>query len=203
MRFSRILVPMTLVALALLVSGRESGRAATEAKPISGQFLVAKADMADPRFARSVIYMIDHGDAGAMGFIVNRVIGKGRLDVFMRAMDIEPGELSGEIRLYYGGPVELDLGFVLHDGDVHEASTKDVGHGLHLSGHRQILEAIAAGAGPGRAIFLLGYAGWGAGQLEREMMSGSWVTVPYDPELLFGDDETKWEKASDKAGVAL
>lgn len=203
MRFPRFLAPVALVALALLVGGRESGRAETEAKPVSGQFLVAKAGMADPRFAHSVIYMIEHSDAGAMGLIVNRVIAKGRLDVFMRAMDIDPGELNGDIRLYYGGPVELDLGFVLHEGDLPGEATKDVGHGLRLSGHRGVLQAIAAGTGPRRAIFALGYAGWGAGQLEREMLSGSWITVPYDADLLFGDDETKWEKATGKAGVAL
>lgn len=171
---------------------------------LSGQLLVATPRMGDPRFARTVIYMVDHNAEGAMGLVINRSYGEGPWNALLEGFGVEHKDVSGSVRLHYGGPVDSGRGFVLHTADYSGISTRMVDSGLAFSTGLDVLEAVAEGKGPRRSLFVLGYAGWGPGQLEGEMARDDWLTAPAEEALIFGDDlDAIWEKALDRAGLAL
>ena len=171
---------------------------------LGGQLLVATRRMGDPRFAETVINMVQHDAGGAMGLVVNRVIGSGPLAKFLKGVGIEAAGIEGKIRLHYGGPVEIGRGFALHSGDFHGDGTVRLPGDVSMSALLQVLKAAAAGEGPERVLFLFGYAGWAPGQLENEIKRQDWVTAPADIELIFdGDEETKWHRALSRAGLKL
>lgn len=170
---------------------------------LSGQFLVAGPRMPDPNFSRCVIYVVAHTGEGAMGLVVNRLFGSIALrDLFADPEIRRAGKTK--IDLHYGGPVEMNRGFVLHSDDYTGASTQLFQRGLALSTGPDVVRAVAEGHGPSRTKFLAGYTGWGAGQLEREIARGDWLVAPADPELIFSPDPgTVWERAMRHAGIAL
>lgn len=171
---------------------------------LAGQLLVATPRMGDPRFARTVIYMVDHNAEGAMGLVINRSYGKGPWNALLDGFGVSHRNISGSVRLYYGGPVDSGRGFVLHTTDYTGASTRVVDAGVAFSTGLDVLEAVAEGKGPRRSLFVLGYAGWGAGQLESEMARDDWLTAPAEESLIFGDDpDAVWEKALHSAGLSL
>jgi putative transcriptional regulator len=168
-----------------------------------GQLLVANRQLADPNFARSVIYMIDHSEQGAMGLIVNRAVGTGTLKEVLGAVGIKT-QKHDKVTLYAGGPVEPNRGFLLHSPDYVGTSTQLMGKEIALSTGLDVMRAIAKGMGPKRSRFLLGYAGWGAGQLDREIGRGDWLIAPADSALIFSSEpDTVWEQALQRAGIAL
>jgi len=197
------------VSILLLLAA--PGRASQPAPPaavntpfLAGQLLVASKQIGDPRFARTVIYMVAHDKSGALGLVVNRVYGKGSLEKFLKGFNIEAAGVSGEIRLHYGGPVEPGAGFVLHTADYSGTGTRVVDGRVAMTTEMSILKAMAEGNGPRRAMFALGYSGWGPGQLEGEIARGDWFSAPADEKLIFDDDvETKWDRASERAGIKL
>ena len=197
----------TVLAVSVSAAARDADRprgAGDMSRYLSGQFLVATRRMGDPRFAETVIYMVEHDAGGAMGLVVNRVIGSGPLAKFLKGLGIEAAGIEGEIRLHYGGPVEIGRGFALHSRDFHGDGTVRLPGGVSMSALLDVLKAEAAGEGPKRALFLLGYAGWAPGQLENELKRQDWVTAPADIELMFdGDEETKWDRALSKAGLKM
>lgn len=169
-----------------------------------GQLLVASPKMPDPRFAGTVIYMVDHNAEGALGLIINRPVGAGPLDKFLEGFGLEPPGGNEEILLHYGGPVEPDRLFVLHSSDWQSPRTLSIRGPLAVTAHPDVLAAMADGKGPRHSLAILGYAGWGPQQLEREIARDDWTTAPIDLELIFDDDaETKWERASAGAGITL
>lgn len=176
---------------------------------LDGQLLVAMPLMTDKRFARSVIYMCAHSDKGAMGLIVNQKAPHisfrellGQLNISTRDPDNLDSELI-DVSVHVGGPVETGRGFVLHSSDYYAAdSTLAIDDAVSLTATVDILKAIAAGRGPGRAILALGYAGWRAGQLESEITANGWLHCPADPELLFDCAlDQKYERALSKIGI--
>lgn len=171
---------------------------------LQGQLLVASPEIGDPRFARTVIYMVDHNKKGALGLVVNKVFGTGSFEKFLRGFNIDAGEVQGDIRLHYGGPVEPAAGFVLHTADYQGPGTRVVNSKMALTTEMSVLKAIAEGHGPRHSLFALGYAGWGPGQLEGEIARGDWFSAPADENLIFDEDvETKWERAQGSAGLKL
>ncbi len=171
---------------------------------LGGQLLVAAPRMTDPNFSETVIVMIDHNAGGAMGVVVNRSLGEGNLKALLEGFGIESEDASGTVRLHSGGPVEPGRGLVLHSTDYTGPSTKVVNDEIAVSSGRDILNAIAAGEGPREARFILGYAGWGPGQLESEMAREDWLTAPAEPSLVFSDDlDAVWQEAIDSGGLAL
>ncbi|HUL11080.1 MAG TPA: YqgE/AlgH family protein [Methylococcaceae bacterium] len=170
---------------------------------LTGELLVANRQLVDPNFAKCVIYVIAHSEDGAMGLIVNRVYGTMSLQEMLGAFGIETRE-KRKVELYYGGPVEIRRGFVLHSGDYTGVSTLLLGKDMALSTGLDVMQAVAEGRGPERTRFLLGYAGWGAGQLEHELARSDWLIAPADPSLIFSSDPgAVWEKALQRAGIAL
>ncbi|GAB4236235.1 MAG: YqgE/AlgH family protein [Acidobacteriota bacterium] len=161
---------------------------------LAGKFLVAEPQVNDPRFARGVVFLIQHDAQGAMGLLVNRELGPVDAGELLRSLDLEtPGE--GKLTLYYGGPVEPQRGFILHSTDVTRPTSREVIPGVAFSADAALLEEIAAGKGPRKYRILLGYAGWAPGQLEREIGRGDWSILEAAPAEIFSDDAAHtWER---------
>ncbi len=142
--------------------------------------------MEDPNFRHTLTYIIDHGEHGALGFVINRYIGIKIKEVFEQ-MDIVPeSDTDVDSPVYEGGPVDREHGLILHPsgGDTWKSS-KDFGHGICLSSSRDILVDMARGKGPQNCLVLLGHSGWGPGQLEEEMTHNAWLNCPADEDILF------------------
>jgi putative transcriptional regulator len=171
---------------------------------LAGQLLVATEELKDPRFVRSVVYMVHHDANGAMGFIVNRPIGEAPLAELLKRLGMESKGVTGEIRVHFGGPVEPALGFVLHTAEFKIPGTRVVKDGIAMTTQPEIFRAIGTGAGPRRILFALGYAGWAPGQLEGEIKAGAWAIVPADEALVFDQNyEKKWERAMARRTIQL
>ena len=176
----------------------------SKSSPLSNQLLVALPALHDPHFARSVTLVCQHDGDGAMGVMINRASDY-TLGEVLQQMGIHSDSeaLQSQIVLA-GGPVHPERGFVLHDGDREWDSTLAVGDGLFLTTSRDVLEALARGDGPEQAVVALGCAGWGAGQLEQELVDDSWLMVPAGRELLFGVPlDQRWQAAAGSIGVDL
>lgn len=172
--------------------------------------LVAMPTMRDERFARSVIYVCAHSSDGAMGIVVNQTAPELAFPDLLVQLDIIPEREKimlppavEDVTVLRGGPVETGRGFVLHTSDFYiENSTLPIDEGICLTATLDILKAMAAGDGPSKAVLALGYAGWGAGQLESEIQANGWLHCAADRDLIFGLDlETKYERAMRKIGV--
>ncbi len=169
---------------------------------LTGQLLIAMPNMRDPRFARSVIYVCAHNADGAMGLVVNRLVGSVTFPDLLEQLSIEPGATCEEIRVHFGGPVESGRGFVLHSGDYSHDSTLVVDEKMALTATVDILSDIAHGRGPRCSLLALGYAGWGPGQLDSEFQANGWLSVAADETLVFDDElDSKWERAIGKLGI--
>ena len=152
-------------------------------------------NMADPHLSRSLTYICEHNDQGALGVVVNRPLDMS-LQILLERLSIKT-DRSGDILLapvYFGGPVQTDRGFVLHSPAGAWQSTLAVGNDIALTTSKDILQAVARGEGPSRLLVTLGYAGWAPGQLEHELAQNAWLTVSADMRILF---ETPAEKRYD------
>lgn len=188
----------------LALATTECAQAAGEKDYLEGRLLVATPEMGDPRFAKTVIFMVKHNAEGALGLVLNRLLGVGPLSDLLAGLGIKSDAASGEIRVHYGGPVQMDLGFVLHSTDYLAEGTLIVNEEVAFTTNAEILRAIAAGNGPRRSLVALGYAGWGAGQLEAELKVDAWVSVAADERLIFDQNlDGKWERALAKRQIDL
>jgi len=171
---------------------------------LTNQFLIAMPGMDDPNFAQTVTLVCEHSERGALGIIINRPLTMDLGEVFEQlGLDASQSHVSRQSVLL-GGPVQTDRGFVLHSPGAGFESTLPVSERLHLTTSRDILDALASGQGPERAIVALGYAGWEAGQLEDEMARNAWLTVPVDVSLLFDvPAEDRWQAAGRLLGINL
>jgi putative transcriptional regulator len=177
---------------------------------LDGQLLVAMPGMMDERFARAVIYICAHSPEGAMGIILNRPAANVNMSDLLVQLEIVP-EMErihlpaqvGRMQVLMGGPVETSRGFVLHSPDFHIAqSTLPIDDGVCLTATIDILRAIARGHGPQNAVLALGYAGWGAGQLELELQANGWLNCPADSELIFNTAaDIRYEMALRRIGI--
>ncbi|HAA92691.1 MAG TPA: YqgE/AlgH family protein [Rhodospirillaceae bacterium] len=171
---------------------------------LTGQLLVAMPTMGDPRFAKTVIYMCVHNDEGAMGLVVNKSLDSITFPELLDQLDIESLGVAAEKAIHYGGPVESGRGFVLHSLDYHQEGTITIVDDIGLTATIDVLRDIAENRGPAKSLLALGYAGWGAGQLDDEIQQNAWLNVPADPALVFGEsDDEKWEHAIAKIGIDL
>ena len=161
---------------------------------LTNHFLLAMPGMDDGTFARSVVYVCEHSERGALGLIINKPGGINLADLFERVdLPLTRPELGAQ-PVFQGGPLQTERGFVLHDPIVAEglapdqsvyASTLAVPGGLEMTTSRDVLEAMSSGGGPRRVLVTLGYSSWGEGQLESEIARNSWLTVGANPDLVF------------------
>ena len=155
---------------------------------LTHNFLIAMPAMTDPNFARSLTYVCEHNEQGALGIIVNRPMNMDLATLFERInipLESTHDETLGAMHVYYGGPVQTDRGFVLHRPTGRWQSTLTIRDDIGLTSTRDILEQIGATGTPSEILVTLGYAGWSAGQLEWELSQNAWLTVAADPQVLF------------------
>jgi putative transcriptional regulator len=171
---------------------------------LTNHFLIAMPALRDPNFSRTVTYICEHTDQGAMGIVINRPMEL-RLGEVLTQLDIDsddPQVLGAAV--YLGGPVQTDRGFVLHSATDHFESTLTITPNISVTTSRDVLEAIAAGRGPHQNLVALGYAGWAGGQLEDELSANSWLSGPANNDIIFNlPNEARWLAAAQLLGVDL
>jgi putative transcriptional regulator len=187
------------IAAALFAVAAVAADAPPGADPPAGQLLIASSEIQDPRFQQTVILLLRHDASGAFGIVINRPLGKRPLAALLAGTDgkeDQDGAVEGYIRVFLGGPVQAQLGFVIHSGEYRRPETLVVGDQLAMTASREVLRDIGHHKGPAKFLFALGYAGWGAGQLEDEIAHHGWFTAPAEPDLVFDAERGSiWEKA--------
>jgi putative transcriptional regulator len=171
---------------------------------LTNHFLIAMPGLQDPNFARTVTYVCEHTDQGAMGIVINRPL-EVRLGDLLEQLEIVARRPGVQDRVVYqGGPVQTDRGFVLHSAGPTFDSTLNITSDISVTTSRDVLEAIACGEGPEYTLVALGYAGWGGGQLEQEMSANAWLSGPASNEIIFRmDSSARWLAAAQLLGVDL
>ena len=173
---------------------------------LTNQFLIAMPGMTDGNFAGAVVYMCEHTERGALGLIINRPIEIGVQQLFEKVdLVLERDDLLAT-PVYLGGPVQTERGFVLHEKldeeGGHYSSTLRIDGGLEMTTSRDVLEAMANGAGPRKVLITLGYAGWSAGQLEEELSRNGWLSVAADRAIIFDTPvEERYDRALSLLGI--
>jgi putative transcriptional regulator len=176
----------------------------SESSFLSDHFLIAMPGLEDPNFAHTVTYLCEHNAEGALGLVINRVSSITLGDLLDQMEDDAARTETRLSPVLFGGPVQRDRGFVLHSPVGHWEATLPIRDDMGLSTSRDILTALARGEGPDRALVALGYAGWGAGQLEQEMAGNAWLSGPADPQVIFDVPlEQRWQAAAASMGVDM
>lgn len=174
----------------------------TESGSLRDHFLVAMPNLKGSFFDHSLTYICEHSADGAMGLVVNTPLKGFSLRAILEQMNLQ---FSGDIQeqaVLSGGPVQIDRGFVLHDGERSFESTLTVSRDIRLTSSKDIMQAIAEGSGPRHTLVALGYAGWGPGQLEQELSENAWLTVPADPAIIFETPaDQRWQAAASQLGI--
>lgn len=173
---------------------------------LTNHFLIAMPNMVDPHFAKSLTFICEHNDQGALGVVVNRPTDMTLGTLFEQIEIPLDDDAVGQLPVYFGGPVQVDRGFVLHRPVGGWQSTLAVNGQVGLTTSKDILEALGHGAGPGPSNVLvsLGYAGWAPGQLEHELGQNAWLTVEATPEVIFERPPAeRFEAAMELLGVDL
>jgi putative transcriptional regulator len=172
---------------------------------LTNQFLIAMPGMADDNFSRSVVYLCEHTSNGALGLVINKPIDIKLKNLFEKVeLSLDREELA-ELPVFFGGPVQTERGFVLHDklgadASPYNSTLSIPGGGLEMTTSKDVLEALSHGAGPKRIHVTLGYSGWSAGQLEDELGRNGWLTVDADPAVIF---DTPIDERYDRALALL
>lgn len=171
---------------------------------LTNHFLIAMPQLADPNFFHTVTYICEHNEDGALGIVINRPLEL-TLGEVLEHMDLAADDNDATAQVVYqGGPVQQERGFVLHEPVTQWDATLPITEHIGVTTSRDILEAIAKGDGPQHSLIALGYAGWGAGQLEQELAQNAWLSGPADKGILFETPhEKRWEAAAALLGVDL
>ena len=194
--FDRPGVLAAAVLALLLTAALPAPTALPQRASLAGQLLVAAPSMGDPRFYQTVIMLVRHDRTGAMGIVVNRPLQERPLAALLEALGEKADGAAGNVRIFAGGPVQPELGFVLHSAEYRRAETLEIDGHVAMTSSREILRDIAANRGPKQSLVAFGYAGWAPGQLEGELAQGVWFTAPAEAKLIFEEErERVWENA--------
>ena len=180
----------------------------TDATYLTGHLLIAMPAMQDPNFVKTVTYICEHSDQGALGIVINRPLDMDLGTIFDQlSLESADPELARQPVLQ-GGPVHQERGFVLHEpadtSDREFDATLAVTDAIRVTTSQDILTAMARGQGPKRALVALGYAGWGAGQLETELVQNAWLSVPASPKIIFDTPfDQRWRESAKLSGIDL
>jgi putative transcriptional regulator len=169
------------------VSGRTS---------FAGQLLIAAPALRGSPFERTVILIAQHSREGALGIVINRPLDERPIASLLQAFGMDATGITDGVRVFLGGPVSPEIGFVVHDADYRLANTIDIDGRVALTPAPEVLRDIGLGKGPSKSLVAFGYAGWAPSQLDNEIARGDWYNVPEDPALVFDDDRSKvWTDA--------
>lgn len=173
----------------------------TPESSLKNQFLLAMPTMVGSYFGDTVTYICEHNDEGAMGLVVNRPSDLTLRDL-LDQLGLDNGAVAADTPVMDGGPVARERGFILHSDDERFEASVELGDGLMLTAAREVLEAIGRGAGPRHFLVALGYAGWDAGQLERELLDNAWLSCPSSREVVFDEPfDNRVNKAAEALGI--
>jgi putative transcriptional regulator len=187
-----VVLPATLLHAAL----QSPADTPAPASSLAGQVLIAEPSMSDPRFYHAVILMVHHDAKGAFGLVINHPLGERPLATLLEAMGEKDSTATGTLRIFLGGPVQPQIGFVIHSTDYHQPETVDIDGKVAVTTSRAAFLDIAHQRGPQKALVAFGYAGWGAHQLEDELSQHAWFTAKPDSKLIFDEDREKvWDDA--------
>ena len=169
---------------------------------LTGKLLISMPSLEDERFYKTVIYICAHSSEGTMGIIINKKIDYDLYPDLLEQLGIDKPLSGKKLYIRYGGPVETGRGFVLHSDEVIQKETLSIGKGVALTSNVEFFEDLSKGKGPENSIFALGYAGWGPGQIEKEIIANSWMTLSTDSQFLFDEEvSNKWNKAYNLLGI--
>ena len=169
---------------------------------LTGQLLISMPSLEDERFYKTVIYMCAHSSLGSMGIIINKKIDYDLYPDLLEQLGIDKHLGNKKLFIRYGGPVESGRGFVLHSDDIIRQETLSIDKGVALTSTSEFFEDLSKGDGPKNSILALGYSGWGPGQIEKEILSNSWMTLQTDSSFLFDDEvSNKWLNAYKLLGI--
>ncbi len=158
--------------------------------------------MADQIFGRSLIYICEHDEKGAMGLIINKPFPNDKAELILEKTGLN--KISPNPGIYLGGPVDINNGFFLHQSTYNTKGTHQISDNLSITSNNSVIEDITNGQGPEQFRFSLGYAGWGEGQLNREVENGDWLVMPSNQEIIFNlPDEQKWRQAALQFGIDI
>ncbi|MFT5111567.1 MAG: putative transcriptional regulator [Parasphingorhabdus sp.] len=177
-----------------------------EFQSLTNQFLIAMPALQDDNFAKTVSLVCQHDENGSMGLIINRPISGLSLAEILNQLNIEIDEKAPaqQIGVYSGGPVHPELGMVLHHGQGEWESTLRIGDDFGLTTSIDIIQAIAGGEGPGQCMFILGYSGWSAGQLEYEIQQNAWLNAPSNSQIIFHTPiDKRWKSSAAQLGIDI
>lgn len=192
-------IALILFAAAMVLSMAAGGWA--DSKPadsgsLAGQLLIAAPTIADPRFSHTVILLLRQDDTGAFGIVLNRPVEERSIADLLKAAGDTGEAVEGSLQVFAGGPVQPELGFVVHSPDYRRPDTLNLGNEVAMTADKQILRDIGHHKGPKKVLFAFGYAGWAPGQLDDEIARHDWFTATGDPKLIFdGDRATLWDDA--------
>jgi putative transcriptional regulator len=162
----------------------------------AGQLLIAAPSLQGSPFENAVILVAQHSRDGALGVIINRPLGERPIAALIEAFGADATDVNGSVRVYRGGPVSPEIGFVVHSADYRLADTIDIDGKVALTAAPDVLRDIGHGKGPSKKLIAFGYAGWGPSQLDNEIARGDWYNVAEEPALVFDDDRAKvWTDA--------
>ncbi|MFC1480856.1 YqgE/AlgH family protein [Candidatus Neomarinimicrobiota bacterium] len=172
---------------------------------LTDHLLISMPHLNDIFFDKTVIYLCAHDSSGAMGMVINRPLMSAQVAEILEALDLGDDGANANIReIYYGGPVQPSLGFVLHSPEYALESTEQISKAVALSTSLEVIRDIQYGTGPAFYRFTLGYAGWGPEQLEREIANGDWLLIPAESDIIFKKpDHIKWEESARQFGIEI
>ena len=172
---------------------------------MKGHVLIAMPHLTDPYFGRALVFLCEHDENGAMGLIMNKSFDDDSVKELFPTLIINDEDINEVISpMFFGGPVSLERGFLLHTPDYLTDETLQVNREFSLTSNSAIIDAIRDGDGPRQFKMMLGYAGWGEGQLEREIENGDWLFQEVTPEFIFsGNDSEKWLSATHSFGIEM
>jgi putative transcriptional regulator len=171
---------------------------------LAGKLLAATPDMSDPRFRHTVILIVQHNQDGALGIVINRPLKEMPMAKLLDALGLDSKGSQGSVRVFAGGPVQPEIGFIVHSADYHRAGTVEIDGRVAMTANPVVLRDIGHHQGPRQSLVAFGYAGWGPGQLDGELALGGWFTIPEDPKLVFDTDRDKlWDEAMKLRTISL
>ena len=171
-------------------------------KSFSNHFLISMPHMNDPIFTKSLIYMCENNPDGSLGLIINKPMVSQNAEDILQKTGLE--EIQPAPEVYFGGPVNIGMGLILHDANYEIEGTLTVSKAIALTSNKQIISDLKEGEGPQQFRFSMGYTGWGQGQLEREIENGDWLLMPADGDFIFSvPDTAKWKTAVTQFGIDI
>ena len=185
-----------LLPASLLYAAVPKHKPAAENPSLAGQLLIASPKMSDPRFRRTVILMVRHGKDGALGITINRPVAERPLASLLEKLGEKDAAVEGSVQIFAGGPVQPEIGFVVHTADYKRPGTFVINGRFSMTQSLEVLRDIGNKRGPQKALVAFGYAGWAPGQLEGELAGEAWFVAPADTQLVFDEIRDRvWEQA--------